>query len=66
MVQFSLKLDLLCQKWGYEYWFSEGTILSLRETQICTIAAIMCENSLTQAMWHTRGIVRVGGTMDEA
>ncbi|KAM0078882.1 hypothetical protein ACKRZS_008748 [Fusarium odoratissimum] len=57
---------LLCQKWGYEYWFSEDAILSLRETQICTTAAIMCVNSPTQAMWHTRGIVRVGGTMDEA
>ncbi|KAF5572850.1 carboxymuconolactone decarboxylase [Fusarium pseudoanthophilum] len=57
---------LLCTKWSYEYWFSEDAILSLRETQICTTAAIMCVNSPTQALWHTRGIVRVGGTIEEA
>ncbi|KAM0244420.1 hypothetical protein ACHAP5_006222 [Fusarium lateritium] len=59
-------LYLLVQKWGYEYWLSEDAILSLRETSICTTAAIMCINSPTQAMWHTRGIVRLGGTMEEA
>ncbi|KAF5987663.1 carboxymuconolactone decarboxylase [Fusarium coicis] len=29
-------------------------------------ASIMCVNSPTQALWHTRGIVRVGGTIEEA
>nr|RBQ92401.1 hypothetical protein FVER53263_09384 [Fusarium verticillioides] len=57
---------LLYTKWSYECWFSEDAILSLKETQICTTAAIMCVNSPTQALWHTRGIVRVGGTIEEA
>jgi hypothetical protein len=26
----------------------------------------MCVNSPTQALWHTRGIVRVGGTIEES
>jgi hypothetical protein len=33
---------------------------------MCTAACITCCNSPLQALWHTRGIVRLGGTVEQA
>ncbi|KAJ5363871.1 uncharacterized protein N7496_009584 [Penicillium cataractarum] len=50
----------------YELWLSENTILNAVETQMCTTAALICSGSPQQAMWHTKGIVRHGGSLDTA
>ncbi|KAJ5767647.1 hypothetical protein N7533_000230 [Penicillium manginii] len=50
----------------YEQWLSEDTILNAVETQMCTTAALICSGSPQQAMWHTRGIVRHGGSIEMA
>lgn len=50
----------------YEWYFSEDGILPAIETQMCNAAALICSNCPTQAMWHTRGIIRHGGEVDEA
>ncbi|PYI05106.1 hypothetical protein BO78DRAFT_419964 [Aspergillus sclerotiicarbonarius CBS 121057] len=47
----------------YELWLSENTILNPVDTQMCTTAALICSGSPQQAMWHTRGIVRHGGSI---
>jgi hypothetical protein len=59
-------LDTLDVKLSYELWFSEDAILNPIETQMCTAAAITCTEAPLQAMWHTRGIVRHGGTIETA
>jgi hypothetical protein len=58
--------DLLNLKYPYEFYFSEPTILSPVETQMCNAAALICSNCPVQAMWHTRGVLRLGGTMEQA
>jgi hypothetical protein len=50
----------------YEWYFSEDAILSAVETQLCNTAALICSNCPVQAMWHTRGIIRHGGTVEDA
>lgn len=50
----------------YELWISETDILDPVETQCCNAVALSCSGSPVQAMWHTRGIVRHGGTMNMA
>ena len=47
----------------YELWISETDILDAVETQCCNAVALICSGSPVQAMWHTRGIVRHGGTV---
>jgi hypothetical protein len=58
--------DLLDVKTIYEFWISDDSILSNIETQMCNTTLLTCWNAPVQAMWHTRGIVRHGGTLDEA
>lgn len=50
----------------YELWISEDGILSDIETQMINIAALICSNSPVQAMWHTKGLIRHGGTKEQA
>ncbi|KAL4960226.1 uncharacterized protein BDV14DRAFT_193103 [Aspergillus stella-maris] len=50
----------------YELWISETHILDAIETQCCNAVALICSGSPVQAMWHTRGIVRHGGTLEVA
>lgn len=50
----------------YEWYFSETAILSAVETQLCNTASLICSNCPVQAMWHTRGIIRHGGNVDDA
>ena len=33
---------------------------------MCTAAALTCNDSPTQALWHARGIVRHGGSKEQA
>ncbi|KAF9892297.1 hypothetical protein FE257_002074 [Aspergillus nanangensis] len=49
----------------YELWISEDTILSPVETQMCNVGALVCSGSPVQAMWHARGVVRHGGTIEQ-
>lgn len=58
--------DLLNQRMIYEWYISDDRILSNVETQMCNAAALICSNCPVQAMWHTRGIVRLGGSMEQA
>lgn len=60
------RLDLLNVKTNYEMWMSEDAILSNIETQMCNTALLICNNSAEQALWHLRGLVRHGGTLDQA
>ncbi|KAF4435218.1 carboxymuconolactone decarboxylase [Fusarium acutatum] len=57
---------LLLAEWGYAWWFSEDRILSLVETQIALAGGITLSNAPMQATWHTRGIVRCGGSREIA
>jgi hypothetical protein len=50
----------------YEWYFSETGILPAVETQMANAAALVCSNCPVQAMWHTRGIIRHGGSSEEA
>ncbi|KDN64645.1 hypothetical protein CSUB01_04283 [Colletotrichum sublineola] len=50
----------------YEYYISEDAILNPIETQTCNIAALICSNCPVQVMWHTRGLMNHGGSMQEA
>ncbi|KAH9204672.1 hypothetical protein DL95DRAFT_495079 [Leptodontidium sp. 2 PMI_412] len=50
----------------YEMWLSDDSILSDIETQMCTTACLMCLNAPVQALWHTKGLVRHGGSLDQA
>lgn len=59
-------LDLLNIKTNYELWMSEDTVLSNVETQMCNTALLVCNNSPEQALWHLRGLVRHGGTLEQA
>ncbi|KAJ5951534.1 uncharacterized protein N7479_009947 [Penicillium vulpinum] len=59
-------LYLLNLKMIYEWYLSEDAILSDVETQMCNSAALSCLDSPVQAMWHTRGVIRLGGTLDDA
>ncbi|EXA34313.1 hypothetical protein FOQG_16685 [Fusarium oxysporum f. sp. raphani 54005] len=58
--------DLLNLEMIYQWYFSEDTILGPVETQMCNAAALTCSKCPVQAMWHTRGIIRHSGTIDEA
>ena len=33
---------------------------------MCNTALLTCWNSPEQALWHTRGVVRHGGTLEQA
>ena len=57
---------MLNVKTNYELWLSEDAILSNVETQMCTTALLICNNTPEQALWHTRGLFRHGGTMEDA
>lgn len=46
--------------------FSDDAILNPVETQMCNVAALICSNSPRQALWHTRGVLRHGGTIEQA
>lgn len=59
-------LDLMNLKSAYENYFSEDQIINNIETQLCNTAALICSNCETQALWHTRGIVRHGGSVEQA
>lgn len=61
-----LGTDLLNLKHIYEWHFSEDAILGAVETQMANIAALICANCPVQAVWHTRGLVNHGGTMENA
>lgn len=45
---------------------SEDSILSDKETQLCNLALLICNNSPVQAGWHLNGLLRHGATKDEA
>lgn len=49
-----------------EWYVAEDGILDFVETEMINSAALICSNCPTQAMWHTRGIVRHGGTKAQA
>lgn len=57
--------DLLVQT-NLAHWASEDSILSFVETELVYAAALTCSNVPQQAAWHTRGIVRQGGTKEQA
>ncbi|ETS72881.1 hypothetical protein PFICI_15404 [Pestalotiopsis fici W106-1] len=59
-------LYLLNTQLAYEYYISEDAILTPIETQMCNIAALICCECPVQAMWHTRGLINHGGSMEEA
>jgi hypothetical protein len=46
--------------------FSDVTILNPVESQLCNVAALICSGSPRQALWHTRGVLRQGGTVSQA
>lgn len=50
----------------YDENISEDTILSNIETQMCNVAALICSNSPVQVLWHTKGLIRQGGTLRDA
>ncbi|KAF4339902.1 carboxymuconolactone decarboxylase [Fusarium beomiforme] len=50
----------------YEYYIAEDAILNPIETQMCNIAALICCKCPVQAMWHTRGLINHGGSLEEA
>jgi hypothetical protein len=58
-------LELFVQR-IYEDWMSEDRILSDVETQICNTTLLTCWNAPTHALWHTKGVVRLGGTVEQA
>lgn len=58
--------DLLNLETIYEHWISEDSILNPIETQMCNVAAIICSNAPLQALWHTKGLIRHGGSVDQA
>ncbi|KAK1967336.1 hypothetical protein LY78DRAFT_669148 [Colletotrichum sublineola] len=58
--------DYLNTQLHYEYYISEDAILNPIETQMCNIAALICSNCPVQVMWHTRGLMNHGGSMQEA
>lgn len=58
--------DLLNIKTNYELWASEDAILSNIETQMSNVGLLICNNSPEQALWHLRGLVRHGGSLDQA
>ncbi|KAH6698165.1 hypothetical protein BKA61DRAFT_710161 [Leptodontidium sp. MPI-SDFR-AT-0119] len=66
LLKYSPDLFLLNLKFYYEWNLSEVAILSAVETQMCNAAALICSFCPTQATWHTRGIVRHGGTIKDA
>jgi hypothetical protein len=45
---------------------SEDRILSDIETQMCNATLLTCWNSPIHALWHTKGVVRLGGTIEQA
>lgn len=45
---------------------SEDRILSDVETQMCNTTLLTCWNSPVHALWHTKGVVRLGGTIEQA
>ncbi|PIA96176.1 hypothetical protein CB0940_10465 [Cercospora beticola] len=45
---------------------AEDTIFSFAETCMLNSATMFCSNNAEQAMWHVRGIVRQGGTREQA
>lgn len=49
-----------------EWYVSEDAVLNFVETELVNAAALTCSNCPMQAMWHTRGIVRHGGTIEQA
>ncbi|EMD88508.1 hypothetical protein COCC4DRAFT_208575 [Bipolaris maydis ATCC 48331] len=59
-------LYLLNTQLVYEHYFSEDAILNPVETQMGNIAALICCNCPVQAMWHTRGLINHGGTINQA
>ena len=59
-------VDFMNQEMLYEWFISEDAILNSVETQICNVAALICSNCPVQALWHTKGIIRHGGSMDMA
>jgi hypothetical protein len=60
------RLDLLNVRTIYELWISEDAVLTNVETQMCNAALLTCLDCPTHAFWHTRGIVRHGGSMEQA
>ena len=48
------------------WWVGEDAIYTPAETCMLNAAAMICSNNATQAMWHVRGVVRQGGTIDQA
>lgn len=58
--------DLLNLEMIYQWHFSEDTILNAIETQMCNVAALICSSCPVQATWHTRGLLRHGGSAEEA
>ncbi len=61
-----LRTDLLNVRTIYELWISEDAILTNVETQMCNTALLICLDCPTQVLWHTRGIVRHGGSLEQA
>ena len=51
---------------AYEWYISEDAILNNVQTQMCNVAALICSNCPVQAVWHTKGLIRHGGSMDMA
>jgi hypothetical protein len=50
----------------YQLWISEDAILSNFETQMCTTTLLTCLDSPVQALWHTRGLIRHGASLEQA
>lgn len=61
-----MHVDLLNIKTNYELWISEDAIRSDIDTETCITALYICNYSPEQALWHVRGILRHGGTTEQA
>lgn len=48
-----------------DYVISEDAILDLVDTELCMTAALICSQNPGQAVWHSKGIIRQGGTLDD-
>ncbi|KKK14622.1 hypothetical protein P175DRAFT_0492653 [Aspergillus ochraceoroseus IBT 24754] len=66
MLKFHTDLNLLVLDAVYGLWLTEDRILGPVETQMCNVAAMICSSCPVQATWHTKGLIKHGGGMQQA
>lgn len=50
----------------YDWIVSDETILSAIETQMINVMSLICSRSPQQVLWHMKGVVRHGGSKEQA